>query len=50
MKHYIHQSSNRTVHIVTLYKYSQIAFYIRFMILKNIAEFEKVQIEHRIPI
>ena len=50
MKHYIYQSSNRTVHIVTLYKYSQVAFYIGFMILQNIAQFEKVPIEHRISI
>jgi len=45
MKQYIHQSSNRTAHIIILYKYSQVAFYIGFMILINVAQFEKVPIE-----
>jgi len=39
MEQYIHQSLNRTVPIVTLYKYSQVAFYIGLLILKNIAQF-----------
>jgi hypothetical protein len=49
MKQYVHQSSNRTVHIVTLYKYSQVTFYIRFMILKTLYNSKKCQLNKEFP-
>jgi hypothetical protein len=49
MKQYIHQASNRIVHVVILHKYRQVAFYIRVMFLKNIAQLEKCKLNTKFP-